>query len=197
MKANAQQYLWRVLALSLVVGAGLLAGYYFGVHLPEEQAQAQLNSEVETSQRHLQQNLAELEEADDTDATATCQQWDRARSDLPGESERTAFRFAVEEMARQARVQLEGLRWRTMEAEGPVGQARMSFDITGDPDDVAQFVQYLEEYRRPSRIVALDLNVDGDERDLERRRDISAQMNVTLRVLESGVAAAQLDTCRQ
>lgn len=196
MKANAQQYLWRVLALSLVVGAGVLAGYYFGIHLPEEEAQAAYASEIETSQGYLQQGLAELEASSEADATPICQRWDSARSGLAGESERTALRFAVEEMARQARVDLEGLRWRTMEAEGPVSQARLSFEISGDPDDVAQFVQYLDEYRRPSRVVALDLGVNATERQRERREDIEVQMNVTLRVLEAGLAAAQLEACR-
>lgn len=196
MKANAQQYLWRVLALSLVVGAGVLAGYYFGIHLPEEEAQAAYASEIETSQGYLQDNLAELETSGDVDATALCQRWDSARSGLASESERTALRFAVEEMARQARVELQGLRWRTMDAEGPVNQARLSFEISGEPDDVAQFVQYLDEYRRPSRVVALDLSVNATERQRERREDIEVQMNVTLRVLEAGLAAAQLEACR-
>lgn len=165
--------LWRTLALCMVIGAAGLGAYYYLVHAP-------LLARYQSTQDELLEVQEAIETARDADPTpsplpedrlqAACDRYTKALRTFAKERDGDATNFAVEELARSAKLDSYRVSPNVHDDTPSQGveQSRITLALDGEPVAIERLIRHLHDYGKAGHIAALTLGVDKDKGDATR-----------------------------
>ncbi len=168
MDAKIRQRLWRVLAFSLVLGAGILAAYYYMVHQPLQQQLSQIEANTHKLRAQVDEQEApptEQKPLPQDRLNAACDTFESALQPFDVPYDQDAEIFAVTELARSARLDDHTIQ-AASDTATPVQklqQDQMNIQSEGSPQATAHLLSHLYTYGKAGTISALTITVQNED----------------------------------
>lgn len=167
--------LWRTLALCMVIAAAGLGAYYYLVQQPLQARYLAAQQELDA----VHQEIAAAQKADPTPSPLpqdrlqeACARYKKALRPFPKELDRDATNFAVEELARSAKLDSYRVSPK-LHPDTPVQgveQSRITLALDGESVAIERLIRHLRDYGKAGHVAALTLGDDEDKGDDARAR---------------------------
>lgn len=166
--------LWRTLAFCMVLGAAGLASYYYLVQAPMQAAHDLVEQELAALQAEVSEKRAQPPQIEALPADRlrdACERYRSALRLLPQEHDADAAVFAVEELARSARLEDYRVTPSTQQntPASDVTQARIALAFEGEQLAIDRLLNNIQSYGKAGHIASLSLQHSDDDNSDGRR----------------------------
>lgn len=203
MPSSYRTRIWRTLAFCMVLGAAGLAAYYYLVQTPMQASYAQSEQELLALQDQLNEQRAQPTAADPLPQARlndACSRFEAALRLIPQDVDADAAVFAVEELARSARLETYNVTPSTQE-DTPVSdvtQQRIALTFESEQLAIDRLLKNLQSYGKAGHISSLSLREPDDANDQGARGLPSFDADATLDAyVVSDAAAIAANRCKE
>lgn len=174
MPSSYRTRLWRTLAFCMVLGAAGLASYYYLVQAPMQAAHESVQQELADLQQQISDEDArppQVEALPEARLRDACERYRAALRLLPQEHDADAAVFAVEELARSARLETYRVTPSAHENSpvSDVTQEQIALAFEGEQLAVDRLLNNIQSYGKAGHFASLSLQNSDDENTEDRR----------------------------
>lgn len=174
MPSSYRTRLWRTLAFCMVLGAAGLAAYYYFVQTPMQAAHALVEQELTALEQQVDEARARAPQIDALPAERlrdACERYQAALRLLPQAHDADASVFAIEELARSARLENYNVTPSTQENTpvSDVTQDRIALTLDGEQLAIDRLLNNIQSYGKAGHFSSLSLQHSDDEENEGRR----------------------------